>query len=132
MTWHNGNIIALGLGLVFLLLSVLVLADPDMNRKAVGLARIASWHPNYDPSDYSNNYTFRTMVRYYNNGSNLTEPFFNATINFTRELELLGSNSTFQLGTRTVRVYEVNEWGVCINESNVANGTCTSISWSQT
>lgn len=132
MRWGRNTIF--GIGILFLLvLSFAALADPEGVRRNIGLARVASWSPNYDVQENGYNFTYRYLIRYYNNGSNLTEPMFNVTINFTEQLSGLGVNSSLIVDNKSVRVYEVNEWGVCINESanGAANGTCVSIPWSQ-
>lgn len=132
MKWQKTFIIAtviLLLLLVFITMFVAAIRSEDI-RRTVGLTQIPEWAPSHDPNETNNNYTYRVLLKYYNNASNLTSPFFNSTINFTLQMENLGINTTLNtLANRSVRIYEINSRGGCINESGVANGTCTSFSW---
>ena len=140
MTWNKKKTVLLILSTLFIIgiillfiSSTLAITSEDIRRN-LGLARVPSWHPDSDTLQLANgdNTSFRFVINYYNNGSNLTNPQFNMTMNFTEQLELLGVNTTlYTLDDDSVRIYEVNQYGECINESGVANGTCNPIAFSQ-
>ena len=78
---------------VLIVSSILVLAGKsDDIRRVLGLSQIPMWHPGYDSNDVSdrNNLSYRVLIKFYNNGTNVTNPNFNESLYFPEMLYDLG------------------------------------------
>ena len=112
--------------MILLVGTVLALYSPVQNKFVIGINKVPKWSPDQDSNLSNQNITLRKPFGFFNNQSNLSAGWnLNITNNFTLDLAMLGITGTFD--NTSVRVYEVNTQGFCLNASGVYNGSCESI-----